>query len=212
MPEKILAYALTTLERVKDRMTLSESGFDTLLSREINAVTDFIESQTGQRFKETTYTNELYSIEQSGQKYLVLKHAPVASVTSIAYGVGTPSSKGWTTYGADDYELVDDGKSGLVRMHAGLPCGTNTVRATYVAGYKIAWGATGDAGDATPTHKLPADLTDLAERLVIRWFKRREAVGKSQEGFESGNVTYKDLLDSEDIETINRYKRMPIFV
>lgn len=211
MSEKIFAYALTTLERVKDRAVITENGFDILLSRLINSATDYVESQTGQRFKETTYTNELYSPE-ANQKYLTLKHAPVSSITSIYYGVGTPSNKNWTAFGADDYELVDDGKSGLVRMHAGLPQGVNTIRATYVAGYKIAFGAAGDAGDASPTHTLPADLTDLCERLIIRWFKRRENAGKSQESFEGSNTTWKDLLDSEDIETINRYKRMPVFV
>ena len=47
------AYALTSLQRVKDRLGLTSSGFDSLLERLINASTDLIESYCGRRFKET---------------------------------------------------------------------------------------------------------------------------------------------------------------
>ena len=199
---------MTTRQRVKDRIAITVTGFDTLIDRMINSATDFIESNCSRRFKETSYTDEVYSIPNTKQEYLLLKNAPVSVLTSLQYAAGTPSSKSWTNFIADEYELLEDGKSGLIRVYRYLPRGVNVIRTTYTAGYKINFANFGD----NSTHTLPADISDLAERLVIRFFKRREHVGKVSESFEGGNLTWKDLLDNEDLDTIARYTRMPVLV
>lgn len=210
MPETLLAYALTTVQRVKDRLAITTTGHDTLLQRLINSATDFIESQTNRRFKETTYTNEVYSLYGAKQDMVFLRQIPVTALTSAQYRAGTPSNPQWTNFIADEFELVDDGKSGIVKFYSvlGIPRGINNVRFTYTAGYKINFA---NAGDMT-THTLPADITDLCERLVIRWFKRREAEGRLNEGFEGGSVNWAQELASEDKQTIARYHRQPAFV
>lgn len=205
MAEAILAYVLTTVARVKTRLTITVNNHDMPLLYLINSVTDFIEGECNRRFKETTYTNEVYSPQ--GGRFIVLKQSPVSSVSSVQYRAGLKSNPTWTDFNADDWELMEDGQSGMIEAH-GLLHGTNLFRVTYVAGYKINFTNYGDNN----THTLPADLTDLCERLVVRWFKRRESGGKQSEGLQGGSINWKDELDSEDKATLARYKRIPNFV
>ena len=67
-------------------------------------------------------------------------------------------------------------------------------RVSYVAGYLIDFA---NAGDITK-HTLPYDLTELCERLVTRWFKRREAEGKDSDGFNGGLTVWAKELNEED--------------
>lgn len=208
MAEALYAHALTTQARVKEKLGITAAGFDTVLLRLINSATDWIENACGERrFKSTTYTNEVYSVNASGQKFLCLKQAGVSSLASLSYRAGTPSSPNWTAFSSDEYELVGDGSAGLVRVYGGLSAGTNTVRATYTAGYLINWSSAGDAS----THTLPADVSEFCDRLVIKAFKRRETAGKSSESYEGSNVTWASSLDDEDKAVIDRYRRIPPF-
>lgn len=205
MAEIIYLHNLTTIQRIKDRLTITGTNFDTLFLRLANSITDFIEGETNRRFLKTTYTNEVYSVY--GGEFLLLKQAPVSVLTSFQYRAGTVSNPSWTSFIADDYELLESGKSGIIKVYGGLPKGTNSVRATYDAGYLIDFVNFGSA-----THTLPADITDLAERLIVKLFKKRESEGKQSESYEGGNVAWKELLDEVDKEIINRYKRLPTFV
>jgi hypothetical protein len=170
-------------------------------------VTDFIEGECNRRFKETTYTNEVYSIQGQGNNFLNLKQSPVSSVTSLQYRAGLKSNPNWTEFAADDWELLEDGVSGIIELHGSFPQGGNGIRASYVAGYKINFSNYGDMN----THTLPADLTDLTERLAIKLFKRRESEGKEREVMGNSMTIWKDLLGPEDQETINKYRRVNFF-
>lgn len=85
--EQVYPYALTTLARVKNRLAISGSGSDTVLTRMINSATDFIERECGKsglerypndgHFIQKTYTNEVYSVRGKRQEKLVLRNAPV---------------------------------------------------------------------------------------------------------------------------------------
>lgn len=205
MAESILSYALTTVARVKTRMSIDASGFDTLLLYLINSVTDLVEGECNRRFKETTYTNEIYSI--SGGGLLILKQTPVSAVASIQYRAGLKSNPSWTDFAADDWELLEDGATGIIEFHGSPGSGINNLRATYTAGYKINFSNYGDSN----THTLPADITDLVERIVVKLFKRREAEGKSQDSFNNGSITWKDTLSAEDQATLAKYRRTNFF-
>lgn len=208
MAEQILAYALTTVQRVKDRLAITVAGHDTLIQRLINGATDFIESETNRRFKESTYTNEIYSLHGAKQDMVFLKQTPVSALASAQYRAGTVSTPQWTDFITDDYELLEGGESGIVKFYGGVVRGINAVRFTYTAGYKINFANAGD----NSTHTLPADLTDLAERLVTRWFKRRESEGRLNDAFEGATINWAQELTAEDKETIAKYHRSPAFV
>ncbi len=196
-------HALTTLQRVKDRLGLTSAGFDALLERLIDASTDFIESHCGRRFKENTYSNELCLMESDGGRILMLKQSPVSALSALQYRLGTPDNPSWTTYLASEFELVGDGSSGLVRIYSGVPKGTNNLRATYTAGYKIDF-----TNPYTATHTLPFDLSDLCERLIVKAFKKREADGKQSESAGEASVVWMQNLEPEEIATLERYRRV----
>ena len=108
---------------------------------------------------------------------------------------------------------MGDGSSGMVKFYTylnqGLVQGVNSVRiASYTAGYLIDFKNVGD----TSLHNLPADISELAEKLVIKWYRRREHPGKSSESFNANSITWSKELDPEDVETLKAYRRivMPI--
>lgn len=204
MAEIIYTHALTTVARIKDQLAITVSGHDTVLMRMINEMTDFIEGKCNRRFKSTTYTNEVYS--SIGGNSLMLKQYPVTDLSAFEYAVGYPTAKAWTSFLGTEYELSEDGKSGIINAYGNFPSGSNIMRATYTAGYLIDWANFGSA-----THTLPADLTGLCERLVIRRFKKKEAEGKSSESFEGSSVSWDTKLNEEDTFIINKYKRL-IFI
>lgn len=208
MAEQLLSYALTTTSRVKDRLGMSESNNDTVIDRLINGATEFIEGETRRRFAETTYTDEVYSISDNGIRFLILRNAPVSSITRIQHRTGTKSSPSWTDFLSDNYFLEGDGESGVVQFFGDLPKGPNTVRATYTAGYKINFSNAGD----NSTHTLPHDLSEFCERLVERMFRRINSEGKDQESFDGGSISWSRQLTAIDKEVIARYQRPTIFV
>lgn len=213
MSEQPIAYALTTKSRVKDRLGLTTGNFDTLLDRLIAAATDLIESACNRKFLYQTYTNEVYSIYNQNQKMLPLNNVPVGTVTAVQYRFGLKTSPNWTDFNTNDWEVVGDGKSGLIRIW-GLPAGAstlnalNSVRVSYTAGYLIDFS---NAGSPT-AHTLPFDLSDLCERLVTKMFKRREHEGKISETFEGTTVSWDKLISDDDKDIMNGFKRLPVFI
>ncbi len=205
--EKVLAYALTTKNRVKDRLAITNTQFDTVIDRLISAMTDFIEGECNRRFQETVYSNEIYSIYGAYPETIGLKQTPVSNVASVQYRAGLKTTPNWTNFAADDWELLEDGKSGIIKFYGGITRGVNVIRVTYTAGYKIDFPNAGSA-----THTLPADLSDLAERIVVRVFEKRKAEGKETESFEGGTVSWAPLLDETDRAIIARHRRLPQFV
>lgn len=213
MAERISPYALTTLVRVKDRLGIAINDQDVVLSRLISAVTTFIERECGKsgiekypndgHFIQKTYTNEVYSIFGARQKFLVLRNAPVSALTSFQYRAGTPSNPSWTDFIIDQYELDQDGTSGIVRVYGVMPGSySNMIRASYTAGFVIDWQNFG-----TSTHRLPEDLTNTCENIVVRLFKRRQLDGKASENIQGATTSWRNSLDAEDQAVLNHYKR-----
>jgi len=188
---------------VKNRLTITSTGNDAVLERIINAATDFIENQCQRTFKETTYTEQVYTA-MPNLKDLVLREYPVSSVSKVEYRAGLKSNPNWTEYSTDDWELQEDGRDGVITAVGYFQMGVNALRVTYVAGYKINFANAGDRN----THTLPADITDLCERLVVKWWKRREKEGTSTESFEGSTVTFMDDLTKDDKETLAKYTRI----
>jgi Phage gp6-like head-tail connector protein len=281
--ESISPYALTTLARVKDRLGISDTSFDSLITRFINAVTDGIERTCGKsgpekypndgHFIQKTYTNEVYSVRGQRQQHLVLRNAPVAfafltgnttynsaSVTncsttaglvvgmpivgagissgttiaaipnsttitlsqvagatqtavyleasglmSFQWRAGTPSTPSWTAFIPDQFEIEEQGASGIIRVYGVMPrLYSNMLRVTYSAGYPVDWD---NAGDGT-THRLPADLTNTCENVVVRLYKRRLLDGKASEAIQGATTAWRNELDADDQNVIERYIRV----
>lgn len=202
------ANALTTKDRVKTRLQISGTGHDTFIERLINAASDFIERKTQRNLTEATYSDEEYTMD-ARQEVLYLNNGPVTAITSLEYRTGTPDNPTWTAFQASEYELIKRGgeESTGVRIYGGTPRGTNTIRATYTAGYKKDFTQPTDPAQ----HNLPTELTDLCERLVAKAFRRRNSEGKSREANENSSVDWSTQLEAEDKELLARYARPVTF-
>ncbi len=203
-------YALTNETRLKSRLTITVTDFDVLLKFLSFAVTDFIESQcSGRRFKRTTYTSELFDGSIIGQedsqrsKYLILKNAPLITLTTIEYLSGSRSSPAWTAFTADDYVKFES--MGVIYFPSGMPSGVQNIRVTYTAGYLLDLSQS-LYDDALNT--IPFELVDLAERLAIKVFKKRESEGRSQETFRESSISWGSFMSSEDWSILANYKRV----
>lgn len=131
----------------------------------------------------------------------------VNGLINLQWRAGTPATApGWFTFLADQYELVNDGKAGSIRLYGFIPSiRDNMIRATYYAGYSVNWSNAGD----NDSHKLPADITNTVENIVVRVFKRRMLAGKSSEGLEGATTSWNSEIDTEDKAVIDHYRRMP---
>ena len=195
------AYALTTIDRVRNiRLRIESDGFDDLFANLINAVSDFIEGECNRKFMETEY-EESHTIHTYGQKIIVLRHAPVSEVTKIEYRSGTKINPVWNIYDPNSWEL--DEEAGIIETNGIFE---KFLKVSYTAGYLIDW----ENYDDEESHTLPSDITDLAERIVVKWYKRREAEGKLSEGFDGAQIAWRDDLNKDDQATINRYRRIPV--
>jgi hypothetical protein len=189
-------------------------AYDTLLTRLINSVTNYIQNECGQTaFVQQTYTNDTYSIGTSRQDVLILRHKPVFSISSFQWRAGTPTNPSWTDFIPDQYELIDpetDPVSGLVfypkgmvRVYGVLPTMySNMIRATYVAGYPVNWANAEDHN----THWLPGDLTGVCENLVVRKFRRRDLAGMSSQALQGATHSWRNEIDAEDLDVLGQYR------
>lgn len=291
MAEQVYPYALSTLQRVKDRLQITVTDFDSVLTRILNSVTDFMERECGKsglemypndgHFLQKTYTNEVYSVRGAKQIYLPLRNAPVtylivtgnltsgsASVTNLSpvagipatvptggmplfniqglfpqgttllslsgttatmsqpasvtqtaaqfeisglvsfrWRAGTPSNPNWTSFITDQFELVEQGHSGIVRVYGVMPrIYNNMLRATYIAGYPYDWANAGNGS----THQVPTDLSDTCENVVVRVWKRLKLAGQASESLQGATISWRNDFDAQDKAVIEHYHRVVI--
>ncbi len=196
-----VAYALTTKEKVKARLTnVSGVTHDDLIDDLIDGVTDFIETFCDRRFKRTTYTQELYDGRNDGgfsKSTIRLKNYPIVTLTALQYKTGTSS---WNDFLTTEY--VVDYNSGFIEYVDGVfPNGYRNIRATYDAGYTIDF--------VTPANMtLPRDVINAATELVIRAFKRREHIGKTSQTSGGDTTSWLDTVDATVMMTLQKYRKL----
>lgn len=223
----IYAFSLTSLSRLKARLGISDTSYDTILTQLINEATDAIQGYCGRRFIESTYENELYDGGDGSRASLILMAYPVSSISAIGERSGTVTSPSWRTMSVDEYEAVDRqaaitsvrpafiSMTGIVRFGSRLFYGINNYRVSYVAGYKISWA---NEGDLT-LHNLPLDLTSACEQLCAAMFNMRKNAGVGSESLGAHSVTWSDMLGSSAdslgtsavAKTITRYRSLAAF-
>lgn len=128
--------ALTTKERIKQRFSLTSTDFDDFLDTLILAVTSRIQSITGRRFIQATYTDEIHDgsdLYGSKRIGLIVKNAPIQTITSVEYKTGLNSSPTWVEFTEDEYDL--DTVAGVLYFKNPLPSGKRNIRITYTGGF-----------------------------------------------------------------------------
>lgn len=165
--------ALTTKTRIKSRLQITETAFDDLIDTIILAVTKRISQMCNRRFTQATFTNELHDGSDpygSPRFALIVKNAPLGTISSVSYKTGLNSDPTWTAYTEDDYDV--DLTAGILYFKSGLPNGKQNIRITYTGGYSgYSIGVmnywqfnvvpTGTVDGSNLTFTLPEDATEL---------------------------------------------------
>ena len=147
----------------------------------------------------TVTMSQPVSVTQTGAVF------EISGLINFQWRSGTPSNPQWTPFITDQFELEQQGYSGIIRVYGAMPrLYSNMYRATYVAGYAVDWPNAGNGS----THLLPADLTNLCENLVVRIFKRRQLDGKTSENIQGATTSWRDKLDALDENVIENYRRI----
>ena len=128
-----------------------------------------------------------------------------SGLLSFQWRSGTPSNPQWIAFIPDQFEIVEQGAAGIVRVYGAMPrLYDNMLRATYIAGYAVDWQNAGNGS----THLLPADLTGVCENIVTRLFKRRQLDGKASENIQGATTAWRDTLDGFDLDVLAGYTRV----
>ena len=199
-----VTYALTSKEKVKSFLGITDSSSDDVIDELISYVTDFIESICGRRFKETTYTDEQY--DARGQNDLFLKNYPISTLTTVKYRSGNVSSPTWISFDANDYLLY--GESGFIHFMGKLPNYPKYVQVAYVAGYKIDW-----ANELSATHTLPFDVAMVATEMVANLHETRKNQGIQSMSTEGQSVSFVDVqkqITQKQMTALTKYKAYQI--
>jgi uncharacterized phiE125 gp8 family phage protein len=159
--------ALTTLQRAKDELSITDSASDALLTAKIDEASSDIEAHTNRIFAKATLSETFWCDAFEGYRQghsrhlnsLTLARAPVASITSVTVDD--------VVVAASEYRL--DAQSGLLfRLTSdGFPsvwCWSKSVVIVYVAGYDL-------PGAATPN--LPPALQAAALSLLNSYWQSR---------------------------------------
>lgn len=193
-----LAYALTTKEKVKAYLEITDASKDTIIETLIDQVTDFIEGYCGgRRFLKSTYT-QLFDTKQ-GMSKLFLNNFPIATITSVKYRTGTVSTPIWNTYDANGYYIYE--AEGYIQFTASLPAVPKGIQVIYEAGYLIDWSA-----DRSSTHTLPRDLTGLATEMVAGAITKQKSQGVSMMSTEGQSVTFSKNMTDDQKTILGRYQ------
>jgi len=188
---------LTTLDKVKALLGITDNSKDTLLTDFIAQITSFVQTACGGRIFEVADYEEIYDYPDG--VILFLKQYPIDPTDfTLSYRTGTISSPTWVAYSADDFLIYS--KEGYVRFvsaYGGNSFDTANkfkgLKVEYTAGYLIDWT---DEYDPTK-HNLPADLTAVAGQLCVKMYNKKSSSGISSESTEGQSINYGSITDSD---------------
>ena len=185
---------LTTLEDTKEYLEIEGTDSDNLLQQLIGAASQFVKTETGYEWVETTY-KELIDGERT--ETLILTQKPIISVVSLVINGETISSDNYYIYNESgmlkraDIGIYNVGYTHHSRKGLLFPRGQQNIEVEYKAGYE----------------DVPHDLQKAVWSMVNAVLE-----GKEYEGLESysiGDESMKwraDGLPVEVQQTIQKYK------
>ena len=135
--------AYTTLQNIQDEIKATAPfSSDTFPSQQavqrwISEADAVINQLSGNMYAQSTYVEE---INYEGEDRIILKHAPIISVTSVEYSpyaIGTPDYPSYETKVEDTDYTVFNEKGYIEPLASWSPrSGSKQIKITYVAGYE----------------------------------------------------------------------------
>ena len=208
-PIALQANALLTLAELKAYLQITGNEQDLAVATFINGVSDAVETLTGRRLAQRTYTNEYLVVAEGtvrGMDWLDVEW-PITALTNLSIdgtsqSLWQPGSPG-SPLDRDVYILeARDPKHGCDRISrpGGWPLGA-LVQRTYTAGYS----------DAPPaTFPIPGDLKQAVQKLAGEWYYSRSRQSEPVISRSSGaeTITYvNDALPRTFPTLVNSYRR-----
>lgn len=161
----LVAYALTSLDNLKQVLGIVTNTENDLLENIINRATDTIESYcNGRRFISTVYTNQEY--DGTGTCLINARHYPITALTAYEKNQGSVGTADWNTLQSDYIKYIDDGQGpGQFYYQMGFAKGIKNYRFSYTAGYTT----------------IPYDLEQACLDLCVWFYKMRQNMGMQSE-------------------------------
>lgn len=196
-----IAGALTTRQKVKDMMNITDNLSDSLIDSYIRSMTAFVQNYCGGRvFVSTSYV-EIKDTHASNK--LFLNQRPATLLTTLEYRAGTISAPIWMTYDVNSYYQYLT--QGYLQFPAKFQPAPQVFRVSYTAGYLIDF----DNEDDTTKHTLPFDLTNVCTELIGKKLNTRLSQGIYTETTEGQSITYESdryQLNDDHKVILNQYK------
>jgi hypothetical protein len=183
-------YHLTTIERIKTKLSITEDGWDNILTNISFGITDFIQSQLNLILKE----QEHIEILDGKNEKIYLLNIPILKILKLEKLINDK----WQKQEIPKFNP----KTGILDYKGSE--GFQNIRVSYIAGYKIDF----ENQEDKTKHNLPFEISELAERLIIRQFNKLKDEGKQSVSFENSTTSWSELLDQTDKEIIGKYKRI----
>ncbi|GAB7388993.1 hypothetical protein BSNK01_28310 [Bacillaceae bacterium] len=171
--------ALTSLDKAKRYLKIESNEHDELIQDLITAASTAIETYTSRIFVQKSYT-ELY--DGKGLNYLVLRQAPIVSVSEVKIDD--------QTLPAEDYAFYAE--TGVLRRKTGFwPEGVQNIEVSYTAGYST----------------VPPDVEQAVILLVAAWFKT-DISDFSNLINEAGGIVRPEAFPSRVRALLDPYRRL----
>jgi len=197
---------ICSLADVKDRLVISDSGHDTVISRIISGLTVLFETHCDRPLLlNAADATEYYT--GRGQ-YLQLKRYPVVSITSIKESLTYDFDGATAMIANEDYRLLKAGLNGIV---CSLLCDwsnvPDSIQFIYKGGYCSAGQTPGDS-----EYAMPADLREAAIEQSSFIFKRKDDIGLAGVSFEGGGLSKFSAMDLLPMvrKVLDSYRRVSL--
>ncbi len=194
---------ICTLADVKDRLGITKTDYDTVISRIITGLEEKFNSFTRRSLVQNAADVTQY-YTGSGNR-LQLNRYPVISITSIKEALDYDFDSADALTANTDYRQVNAGKNGIIyRLYLNWQPSEDAIQVVYRGGFCAAGQSPGTGETA-----IPADLREAAIEQSSFIFKRRDDIGLASVGFEGGSInkfSAMKLLPMVE-ETLKRYRR-----
>ena len=183
------AHNLTTKEKVKALLGITDSTDNDILDTLCDAVTAFIEGEAGgQRFKLTTHADEIHDGENGQWLRLKNRFIYTSPEIKVEYQNGKNSAPDWQELSKDAYDAYPE--NGTLYLHNKID-GKRNIRVYYAAGFTT----------------IPHDLEITASMIAARIYNKRKSQGISSESYEGVSISWNDAITETERAVINRYTR-----
>src|SRR6267142_2112383 len=190
---------LTQLTTVKDRLAITVSTYDTLLTNAIEAVSTRFDNLTNRTLARTVGTTQEFPADKTE---IILSCFPLEAVTKLE--LKSTEAEGWVEQTGIDYLIRN---ACVVSLSTRLGTWRDQGRITYTGGYVLP-GTTPDPGQTA----LPDDLEQAAIEQVAYWYRNKDTLGLIR-NWPSGG-TYQVFMKIEllpNVEaTLSQYERWQI--